>query len=147
MDTVSYKIKIASIQSIFKHLENCKDNFVPVLEDRVNIREYAEKLFIKSVTFEAWQNDLLAGLVACYFNDPDRKTGFITSVSVEEKYSGSGIAKELMKMCIDYAVKNKYKEILLDVGSNNSRAINLYDKLGFIIIDNDNEFLRMKLEI
>ncbi|MBL0182082.1 MAG: hypothetical protein IPP96_07240 [Chitinophagaceae bacterium] len=71
-------------------MEACKNNFIPPLQDTVDIDSYAQKIKSKSITFEAWQNGHLAGLIAAYFNDPGKEVGFITNVSVENGFAGKG---------------------------------------------------------
>lgn len=142
---IRYEIKSATEENIFKHLYVCKDNFVPSLDQTVDLAEYAKKIFEKAVTFEAWSGGVLAGLIAVYFNDVENRTGFITNVSLVKEYIGKGIANKLLDMCIDYARKNDFKEIKLEVKKNNEPAINLYRKNGFIDYDRKDEAVFMKL--
>ena len=141
-----YKTKTATENEIFAHLTACSDTFIPPLAHRVNINEYARKIFVKSVTFEAWAagHSDLVGCVATYFNDPTNSIAFITSVSVLDKFVGRGIASHLLKMCIEYARKNHFREIKLEVDDQNSGAIGLYKKLGFTVYDTKGNLLLMR---
>lgn len=143
---IKYKIKTATTKEIFSHLKKCDKDFSPPLSERVNIKEYSEKIFKKSVTFEAWKEELLIGLVATYFNDNYENFAFVTNVSVLRDFMGLGIASELLNKCIEYAIKESFSEIRLFVGKDNNQAIGLYQKFGFTIDGFDAGFLKMKIE-
>jgi ribosomal protein S18 acetylase RimI-like enzyme len=59
----------------------------------------------------------------------------------------SGIASQLMKMCIEHACKVHVKEIILEVNRQNNHAIGLYKKFSFIYIGTKGEEHIMKLAI
>lgn len=128
-DTI-YKIKTATEEDIFLHLKECDNNFTPSLSSRLDIAAYSKKIFDKSITFEAWQNSILSGTIAAYFNKTT-KSAFITNVSVLKKIMGLGIASKLLKMCIDYSFKNEIKQITLEVNKNNIHAIAFYKRFNF----------------
>ncbi|MFP4478074.1 MAG: N-acetyltransferase family protein [Candidatus Izemoplasmatales bacterium] len=80
------------------------------------------------------------------------------AISVLEAYWGKGVGKLLMKTLIDYAKETSFIEtIYLDVVSDNTRAIKLYEKFGFktygineraIKINNDyHDWLLMRLDL
>lgn len=142
---MDYKIGTAGKSEILQHLLECDSSFVPLLSDRVNIDEYAEKVAGKAITFEAWDENRLAGLVAVYIN-MDSLTAFITNVSVLNKCSGKGIARKLMFHCIEYAGTNGFKRIQLEVNKNNTKAISLYKGLNFIEYGSQGETLSMELK-
>jgi ribosomal protein S18 acetylase RimI-like enzyme len=142
---IKYKTKSATAKEVYSHLKECNDYFCPQLDKRVDIEEYSTKLFEKSVTFEAWEGNILIGLVAAYFNDAIKHSGYITTVSLINRYTGSGIASELMDICIKYAKQNNLREINLEVHKDNTKAINLYHKFGFLDYGNKDDFILMKL--
>ena len=144
---INYKTKTATEEEIYSHLKECNDSFCPQLDERVTVEEYSKKLFDNSVTFEAWVDNILIGLAAAYFNDAENHSGYITNVSITKDYIGSGIASELMDMCIRYAKQYKVKEIKLEVHKDNSSAIHLYNKFGFIDYKNKDDFMFMKLGV
>lgn len=144
---IKYKTKTATEEEIYSHLKECNDNFCPQLDERVNIEEYSKKLFDRSVTFEAWVDNILIGLAAAYFNDAENHSGYITNVSITKDYMESGIASELMNMCIRYAKQYKVKEIKLEVFKDNSPAIHLYKRFGFMNFTNKDDFMLMKLGV
>jgi len=125
----------ATVFDIYKHLIFCSDLFIPPLDNIVNIRDYSDKIKFNAITFEAWVQNQLVGLVACYFNDLDKKQGFITNVSVLSNFKGMGIAKGLLNLCFTYADQHQFNEVSLEVNLFNFPAIDLYTKMGFEVVD------------
>ena len=141
---IKYSVGMASETAICSHLNKCNEYFIPPLDNKVNIHEYATKIFKKSVTFEAWDGDIMIGLVAAYFNDFEGKTSYITNVSTIEEYKGKGIASNLLNKCIAYARQNKYKCICLEVAKSNHYAVSLYKKMGFQVHEDKDILLLMQ---
>jgi ribosomal protein S18 acetylase RimI-like enzyme len=144
---VTYQIKKAAPGEILIHLKKCSDNFIPPLASKVNLDEYAQKLADRSITFEAWDENNLVGLVATYFNDLENRIAYITNVSVEKEYNGRGIANELVKRCIEYAKEKDFQNIMLEVSENNTGAIQLYKKFKFAIVQQDKGTIKMNLDL
>jgi ribosomal protein S18 acetylase RimI-like enzyme len=145
--SITYKTKIATEEEIFLHLKECSCNFIPHLDETVNIQEYSRKIFLNSITFEAWERNSLIGLLAAYLNDNENKVAYITNVSVMREYFGLGIASQLVRMCIDYTILINFSTMLLEVYEANTPALNLYQKYGFKIVGRNGGFAFMQLEI
>lgn len=143
---VKYTIKAASEDEIYLHLLECNNNFKPPLSEKVKVDEYSKKIFNKALSFEAWNNTILSGLLAVYFDDIN-KFAFITNVSVLKNSISCGIASQLMKMCIEYASNALIKEIKLEVNQKNIQAIGLYRKFNFRFTETNGEEYIMKLAI
>ena len=60
-----------------------------------------------------------------------RKVLVIHRLSVHPLFQGKGIAGKLMNFIEDYAVKNHYSCIRFDAYSENTRALRLYDRMGY----------------
>lgn len=145
MININYKTKTALTDEIYSHLKECNENFIPPLEEKVNIMNYSKKIFENAITFEAWNEKILVGLIAAYLNDTENKSAFITNVSTIKSYMGKGIANELMKMCIIYSKSHNFKEINLEVSSKNADALNLYFKYGFVKNKEEDSITFMRL--
>ena len=145
IDEVIFRTKSASEAQIFGHLNECSALFVPDLNAAVNIRAYSAKIFQKSVTFEAWNDGRLAGLVAVYCNDSETRAAYITSVSVVREFLGAGVGSKLLGMCISYVKLNSFIEIVLEVNVRNAPAVKLYQKYGFAIFEHKGSSALMKL--
>ncbi len=128
---IDYKIKTATSIEINSHLMECDDSFSPSLSETVNIEAYSKKIHEFAVTFEAWCNNELIGLIAAYFNDKTSNAAFITNVSVINSFKGKGIASVLLENCIDFAKTKQMKKVVLEVSIENKKAIRLYEKYNF----------------
>jgi ribosomal protein S18 acetylase RimI-like enzyme len=141
----TYRTATATQGEIFRHL--CSACFTPRLGERVDLVQYSKKLTDNAVTFEAWNDDTLVGLVAAYFNDPTNQRGFITSVSTVEAHQGRGVAKALMQRCLIYGRSRGFREVYLEVHRENTAAICLYRSCGFVDagLHGDNWIMKLAL--
>ena len=129
------------------HLTECSNAFIPPLSERVNIDEYAKKIYEKSVTFEAWDGKLFIGFIAAYFSENRDVSAFITNVSVLRRFSGLGIASKLLDMCIEHARNNNFPELALEVHKHNNPAISFYNKFDFKNYGAKGNMLLMKMQL
>ena len=61
-------------------------------------------------------------------------------------YWGKGVAREASRQIIDYGFKElKLDKIVLEVRKQNDRAIQLYQKLGFVILSEGDEWIEMEI--
>ena len=141
------RLKTASADQIAAHLDQCSDQFEPALKNRIDLSEYSRKLFERSVTFEAWDQNRLVGLLAAYINDPHKGTGFITSVSTVASHAGRGIASTLLGYCAHYARIRGFATLRLEVSAQNSGAVRLYQKHGFAPVGDQGASLFMERRI
>ncbi len=125
----------ASLDAIIVHLTLADKFFKPALSSYVDIAAYATKIKLNSITFEAWEENQLIGLIACYANNVKEKKAYITNVSVLSAYYNQGIASTLLDMCIDKLKQKNIESLLLEVRNNNERAIRLYGKKGFMLME------------
>jgi ribosomal protein S18 acetylase RimI-like enzyme len=108
---------------------------------------YAAKIVDNSDTFEAWHGHSLCGLVAAYLNDPQGRQGFVTSVSVDAEVVGAGIGTALLCNCIEAAREKCFESVSLEVSADNTAALRLYRKLGFVLSGQKDNQVVMKLEL
>ena len=142
---VEYLSNKASAVEIAEHLWTCDTDFVPPLSGRVEINSYARKIASKAMRFEAWSGDALVGLVAAYCNDQEKRIAYITSISVLKGWTGKGIAVCLMSRCIKHVKAMRMGQICLEVASDNTPAIRLYEKSGFVADNANAPFVTMNL--
>lgn len=146
-ETIELCIDRASVAELTAHLSRCDAAFVPPLSERVTLDAYAQKISDRAMRFEAWHAGEMMGLVATYCNTPDKRTAFITSVSVLPSWQGRGIAARLMTHCIDHVRNQGFEHIELEVDRRNPAAVALYEKNGFAIRRMDGTSLTMTLAI
>lgn len=135
----------ADAAHIAAHLRACDGSFVPSLSTRVELEAYAAKIAQFAERTEAWSGMKLAGLVAAYANDPERRTAFITSVSVLPAWHGQGLASRLLLACIERVRGLGFEGIELEVDVRNTAAKRLYSKHGFVIQASHDQTHTMRL--
>lgn len=143
--TVEFLLNKASAVQITDHLLCCDTDFVPPLSGRVEIRDYAKKIASKATRFEAWSGGIPVGLVAAYCNDQENRIAYITSVSVLKEWTRKGIAAGLVGQCVEHAKVSGMRQISLAVAADNTPAIKLYEKSGFIVSKANGPFVGMNL--
>jgi len=143
---LTYKTGTATREQILQHLRACDGNFIPALSSRVDLNDYSRKLSEKAVSFECWDNDVLAGMLNSYL-DNGSESGFISNVSVLHGYAGRGLGSSLLHMCLDYAADHGFRNIRLEVSPQNTPAVKLYSRAGFHWIPNPGGSYLMQLEI
>lgn len=143
---IEFHIGRASKSEIAAHLCACDDAFVPPLSSGLDLDDYAHKIFDKAQCFEAWEGNVLLGLVAVYCNAPDRLVSFITHVSVLPNSHGKGIASRLMANCISHVRDLNFACVELEVDSKNDAAIALYKKHAFATSGRSISILKMVLK-
>lgn len=129
----------SSKEDILEHLLECDQSFVPPLSNRVELSEYALKLFRNAERFEAWYMNKLIALVAVYANNLADKTAFITSVSVMPDHMGKGLADKLLRTSFKQLKAKSFQKVFLEVSPFNEKALNLYKKLGFLFFKKKDE--------
>jgi glycosyltransferase involved in cell wall biosynthesis/GNAT superfamily N-acetyltransferase len=112
------------------HLQNVSSAFVHDLSNRVDVKEYSQKLFSLAEREEAWSGDNLIGLVAYYINY-DTQKAFITNVSVDIRFQKQGVATKLLENAKCVAIEERMKLISLEA-ANDDELIAFYLHNGFV---------------
>lgn len=144
---ILYTRGTSSERSILIHLTRCNGNFIPPLNSRVILDEYARKIATSAERFEAWSVDSLIGLVAVYLGNRASSEAFITNVSVIPEWQGRGIASQLLERCVSSLRDLGVTEVGLEVNKNNLTAIELYRRLAFTICETQGNNFKMKYVI
>jgi GNAT superfamily N-acetyltransferase len=126
------------------------DNFILTHEQTDNLLSYPdesditverEAQFLKSRTESASEIEILAevdGIVVGLAGIDQVGSKYKVchradfGISVDKAYWGIGIGRALMEACIECAKKARYEQIELNVVAENSSAIDMYEKAGFI---------------
>ena len=143
------KLNSCTEQDIYNYLIEVDSLLMPPLSSKENfdLRDYAKKIYDNAITFEAYGGNILVGLIAAYFHKEEENFVFITSVSVKKEFHTQGIAFRLLHQCMLKAEIEDYKEINLIVHKDNCKAISLYKKFGFEVVetyDNSEIFMQKK---
>lgn len=126
------------------------DNFILTHEQTDNLLSYSDESditaeqeahFLKSKTESDCEIEILAeveGIVAGLAGINQIGSKYKVrhradfGISVDQAYWELGIGRALMEACIECAKKAGYEQIELNVVAENSRAIRMYEKAGFI---------------
>jgi ribosomal protein S18 acetylase RimI-like enzyme len=138
----------ATEEQIAEHLVLCDARFVPPLSSRVEIKQYAHKIYAHGLRFEAWAEGSLIGLVAMYCNRLHQRLAYITNVSVlGASPPGAHIASQLLERGIGYLREYQFECVDLEVNKDNNKAIRLYERHGFVANATNGHTLSMRLEL
>lgn len=69
-----------------------------------------------------------------YSNEVAGKVLWVEEVYIQPEYQGNGLAKELFQF-IEQEYASKVKRVRLEVSPDNTRVIQLYERLGFKTLD------------
>lgn len=108
--------------------ESSKEFFIP-LEQRLDISQYAEKLYENSSFISCWNGKRIVGMICCYTNRPPM--GYISNVCVLSTYQGLGIFTRCFNLLTHYCISVGIEEIFLEVSNNNPKAYEIYKHIGF----------------
>lgn len=141
--SVEYRHNTSAQLEILYHLQNVSSAFVHDLSDRVDVKEYSQKLFSMAEREEAWSGDNLIGLVAYYINH-DTQKAFITNVSIDIRFQKQGIATKLLENAKCVAIEERMKLISLEA-ANDDELIAFYLHNGFSlhkrVMDSNSELI------
>ena len=127
---MNYRLDTAGPDALLAHLRAADAGFAPPLSSRLELAGYAAKLATHARRLEAWDDDILVGLLAMYANDRSQG-GFITNVSVLPTHQGQGIASELVLRSLVLAGELGLPRLRLEVYADNTAALALYRRHGF----------------
>ncbi len=134
-----------SRSQIKEYLKKTDNDFYPKLSSRVDITEYAGKIYEKAVLIVAVIKKYgYIGLTAFYANDFNSRKSYLSNINVMKTFSGLGIANTMMGIMENYLIDNGFKEIYLEVYNKNYRALSLYEKYDFKIEEDIGNFFKMK---
>jgi len=102
---------------------------------------YAGRLSIKVMR----QKDQLIGFVAYYMKNPT--LGFLNFVLVDPKFRGKRYAEQMVRYAVDDMIKRGAKKITLITRPSNQRARQLYKRLGFKEVRQDDTFVYIEREV
>lgn len=106
-------------------LQECKD-----------LKSLAKKLFLYGITVEMEKHGNRIGFGSFYCNDNNNYIAFLTRIAVLPQYEGKGYGTQLLKRIEEIAFEAGMKYMRLEVNKTNERAMNLYNKMGYVFDGN-----------
>ena len=120
-----------------KNFEKCNNIWNMEKNKELKDRFYKELLNKNRMTFVYTKDEEYIGEVSIVFNNNDEDYSipgirlYISRIIVKKEFRGKGYGKKLMNHIIEYAKREKYKELSLGVNLDNYIALRLYVELGF----------------
>lgn len=142
---LQYSNKRPLLTDFINFLFETKDYFDIPLDQKVNIINYAYKLYNNASFIVCKDDETIVGVICCYMNRPP--SGYISHVCVSNKFQGQGIFSEMFKLLEEQAKLSNIKEIQLEVGNQNNKAQKVYKNKGFILYKNLGDSFLMKKTI
>jgi ribosomal protein S18 acetylase RimI-like enzyme len=131
---------------ILEYFRDNSDLFKPPLESRLVAEDYCRKISALAVHFCALMDSRVIGFLACYYNNFNTKTGFITSFSVLSEFQSKGIGRQLLDSCLYYGRKNGFQKLEFEVFYCNP-ALNFFLKSGFRALNKKGEFITLTMNL
>lgn len=78
-------------------------------------------------------NNIIANMLLIFDEEDGEKIGWIEDMFVSSNYRKEGLAKHLLEKGLHYFKKTEQVKSRLEVWSNNKRAVNLYNQLGYYL--------------
>jgi ribosomal protein S18 acetylase RimI-like enzyme len=75
------------------------------------------------------------------------ESGHLQTLSLSKEYRGMGISKLVFRILLNEAEKTGYESVFLSVLIDNIPAIKLYESLGFDVIDKNDKYYTMSLDL
>ena len=128
---MQYK-RLTDGNSIYNAIEQFHSEF-STLSERVDLKEYSNKLALHSSCELMVKDTEVVGIVAMYINSVQTKTAFITLIGIHTKFQGKGYGTILLKHCCEIAQNAGMNKIRLEVDDSNTKAGSFYQKHGFLV--------------
>lgn len=151
-DRISLRIRLAKLKDLDEIERLSQEAIVSSIPKRkLWLKEYTQKARAKEYedlkhTYPLMRDKVkvlvaelkgeIIGYLVLMLGVKDSSTGYphawIFDLFVKEEYRRKGVAKKLLKIAEDIAARSGYRYIGLTVTSENTPAVNLYTKLGYL---------------
>ena len=111
MINVEFGYNNCSIEELINIHIQCDNDFVPQLSSRVNIVDYATKLFTYADIVTISNGNFIIGVLAIYLNDFYSKIGYVTSICIRKEFRRNNLSKTLLDIAIEKAVITKMTKL------------------------------------
>lgn len=147
--SVSYELQLQTRN--WRNQKNVSDFFkIKFIEKETHIKWLQKLTEIKPTTiaFLIKYDNSFVGVTYFHSISYDENVGDWGIYIYSENIRGMGIGTMALTECINFAKSSlKLKKIYLDVLNTNNKAIGIYEKKGFHLIDNESNFLRYEKEL
>ena len=131
-------------KSVIDDMENVKK--INIWDEVYPFCEFEKDIMNKEMFVIEDEGKILGSFALSEFDDPEyhtiewksnnKKWFYINRLAILPSEQGKGYAKQAMEFINKYAIDNNYDFIRLTVHTDNKYAIGLYEKFGFVKIEN-----------
>lgn len=143
------KDDVKEINSLLTDLIQDERQYDENINKNYTVKDYYEQFFEKKdsciIVAKDENNNILGygfGFILDYGNVYNNKIAQLDAVYIKPEYRKKGIARQIIKYFTEWSKRNKVSYIELKVCNNNSKAIELYEREGFLT---DKRILKKKL--
>lgn len=116
------------------------DSDFPIrLSEKTALEELATKFANNATICAEIQDNKIIGMVAGYTKNTVNNIGYISVVGVSKKHRGKHIAHRLIIQFLEIAQNEKLDGVHIYTHYTNQVAVKLYESMGFIICQQENE--------
>lgn len=135
-------------------LESVNRLFDPELKDRIigksnvaSFEDYTAKVLKNASCLCHEENNEINALLVIYHNDIINQKAYIPILAVKPTHNGKGIATKLVLYSINICQSSAIKRIFVNTWKSNTKATNLYQKLGFEIINQNDKEIKFQMTL
>ncbi|WP_339904246.1 GNAT family N-acetyltransferase [uncultured Cyclobacterium sp.] len=132
-------------------LEEMDDFFSPPLTERVrmesglpSLEAYVDKILTLGHVLIHFDEKEVHGVTLFYANDQKQKNAYIAMLAVKQGFHNQGIAKKMVIKAIEIIKKEGMQTISLKTWKENTIAVALYEKIGFVVKEVDEKNIKMQ---
>ncbi len=105
---------------------------------RIAIEHWVDYLAERGFAIVAEMDGKIVGHCSIVPTEDGRKVDL--SIFVHQDYQDRGIGQKLLRLMIDYAKRAGFEGIMLVTERSNERALHVYRKLGFVVVNPEYEY-------
>jgi len=130
----------------FEKLVVALDTYLAILDgdDHEFYAQFNKTNLLKNAII-AYENETVAGIGA--YKEYDSETVEMKRMYTVPEHRGKGIASKVLSELETWAKEEKYTNAVLETGFIQKEAISLYQKLGYVIIENYGQYIGVENSI
>lgn len=126
-------------ESFFDFIKKINYDFPIPVSEKVDLKEYCEKLWEKAELIAEVQDGEIRGLVAGYMNDLENRSAYISLVGVSKEFRNQGLGHQLVHQFVLRCREKQICSVNLYTHKTNQAAIRMYEGLGFSVDSEGNQ--------
>ncbi len=120
-----------TVKEIEAFLYAVDKDFPVAISEKVDLKEYAKKLFDNATFCYEYQNGVIAAMVAGYTHNLTENLAFVSIMATRKEYRGQGLASKQLAKFLEESRKAGAKGVHVYAVESNLPAVATYKKLGF----------------